>query len=113
VLNLLRQQALPRLRLDRWGASAGLSCGRAKRRAGIVLASLQGRSAGEIAMMFAATENYVREVIHAFNAQGFAALDLKWSGGRPAKFDPAARDLICRIVRATPSALGNRSPRGA
>jgi transposase len=76
------------------------------RRAGIVLASMQGRSAGEIAMMFAATENYVREVIHAFNEQGFAALDPKWSGGRPAKFGPAARDLICRIARATPSALG-------
>jgi hypothetical protein len=45
------------------------------RRAGVVLASVQGRSAGEIAMMFAATENYVREVIHAFNEQGFAALD--------------------------------------
>lgn len=76
------------------------------RRAGIVLASVQGRPAGEIAMMFAATENYVREVIHAFNAQGFAALDPKWSGGRPAKFGPVARQLICRIARATPNALG-------
>jgi Helix-turn-helix domain len=56
------------------------------RRAGVVLASVQGRPANEIAVMFAATENYVREVIHAFNAQGFAALDPKWSGGRPAKF---------------------------
>src|SRR4051794_15712907 len=76
------------------------------RRAGVVLASVQGRPASEIAVMFAATENYVREVIHAFNDQGFAALDPKWSGGRPAKFGPAARDLICRIARATPSALG-------
>jgi transposase len=76
------------------------------RRAGVVLASVQGRSAGEIAMMFAASENYVREVIHAFNAQGFAALDPKWSGGRPAKFGPAARQLICRIARSDPHALG-------
>jgi helix-turn-helix protein len=53
------------------------------RRAGIVLASVQGRAAGEIAVMFAATEGYVREVIHAFNELGFAALDPKWSGGRP------------------------------
>jgi DNA-directed RNA polymerase specialized sigma24 family protein len=36
------------------------------RRSGIVLASVQGRSAGEIAAMFAATEGYMREVIHAF-----------------------------------------------
>jgi transposase len=76
------------------------------RRAGVVLASVQGRSANEIAMMFAATENYVREVIHAFNDQGFAALDPKWSGGRPAKFGPAARQLICRIARSDPHALG-------
>jgi hypothetical protein len=36
------------------------------RRSGIVQVSAQGRSAGEIAAMFAATEGYVREVIHAF-----------------------------------------------
>lgn len=76
------------------------------RRAEVVLASVQGRSAGEIAMMFAASENYVREVIHAFNQQGFAALDPKWSGGRPRKFGPAARDQICRIARSSPSGLG-------
>ncbi|GLY42841.1 hypothetical protein Amsp01_088640 [Amycolatopsis sp. NBRC 101858] len=43
------------------------------RRSGIVLASAQGRSAREIAAMFAATERYGREVIHAFNDSGFAA----------------------------------------
>src|SRR6188472_4715217 len=51
------------------------------RRAGIVLASVQGRSAAEAAGMFAATAQYAREVIHAFNTQGFAALDPKWSQG--------------------------------
>lgn len=76
------------------------------RRTGVVQASVQGRSAGEIAMMFAASENYVREVIHAFNTQGFAALDPKWNGGRPRKFGPAARELICRIARSAPTGLG-------
>jgi transposase len=76
------------------------------RRAGIVLASVQGRPASEIAVMFAASENYVREVIHAFNQQGFAALNPKWSGGRPRKFGPAARDQICRIARSAPTGLG-------
>ncbi|WP_285484348.1 helix-turn-helix domain-containing protein [Amycolatopsis sp. NBRC 101858] len=38
-----------------------------------MLASAQGRSAREIAAMFAATERYGREVIHAFNDSGFAA----------------------------------------
>ena len=45
------------------------------RRAGIVLASVQGRSAAEAAAMFAASLQYAREVIHAFNEKGFAALD--------------------------------------
>jgi transposase len=76
------------------------------RRAGIVLASMQGRTAGQIAQLFAASEGYVREVIHAFNDTGFAALDPKWSGGRPRKFGPVARELICQTARSTPSALG-------
>jgi hypothetical protein len=46
-----------------------------------VLASVQGRTAGEAAAMFAARAQYAREVIHAFSAHGFAALDPKWSGG--------------------------------
>jgi transposase len=48
----------------------------------------------------------VREVIHAFNDTGFAALDPKWSGGRPCEFGPAAPELICQTARSTPSALG-------
>lgn len=76
------------------------------RRAGIVLASVQGRSAGEAAAMFAATAQYAREVIHAFNQQGFAALDPKWSGGRPPKFGPHVRELICRVARTPPQQAG-------
>lgn len=34
-------------------------------------------------MMFAASENYVREVIHAFNTQGFAALDPNGTAAGP------------------------------
>src|SRR6185295_12748868 len=76
------------------------------RRAGIVLASAQGRSAAEAAGMFAMKPQYAREVIHAFNESGFAALDPKWSGGRPAKFGPAARDQISRIAACKPAELG-------
>ena len=76
------------------------------RRAGIVLASVQGRSAGEAAAMFAATAQYPREVIHAFNEQGFAALDPKWSGGRPRRFGPHARELICRVAKTAPQQAG-------
>jgi transposase len=76
------------------------------RRAGIVVASFQGRSASEAAAMFAASPQYVREVIHAFNTRGFAALDPKWSGGRPARFGPVVRELICRIAKTPPARLG-------
>src|SRR3954447_6248701 len=50
------------------------------RRAGIVLASVQGRSAVEAAGMFAMKPQYAREVIRAFNEQGFAALDPNGAG---------------------------------
>ena len=76
------------------------------RRAGIVLASTQGRSASEAAAMFAATAQYVREVIHAFNELGFAALDPKWSGGRPRRFGPQTRETIARVARTAPVQLG-------
>ena len=59
------------------------------RRAGIVLASLQGRSATEAAAMYAATPAYARDVIKAFNQMGFDALNPKWSGGRPRRIGPA------------------------
>jgi transposase len=75
------------------------------RRAGIVLASTQGRSATEAGAMFAATAQYAREVIHAFNAQGFAALDPKWSGGRPRRFGPEVRETIARIAKTSPQQL--------
>ena len=76
------------------------------RRAGIVLASAQGRSASEAAGMFAMKPQYAREVIHAFNEQGFAALDPKWSGGRPARFGPPVRETVCRVAKTPPQQLG-------
>jgi transposase len=76
------------------------------RRAGIVLASVQGRSAAEAAAMFAATTQYAREVIHAFNEEGFAALDPKRSGGRPRRFGPVAREIVCRVAKTPPQQLG-------
>jgi transposase len=76
------------------------------RRPGIVLASVQGCSASEAAAMFAVTAQYEREVIHAFNQQGFAALDPEWSGGRPPRFGPHVREIICRVARTPPQQAG-------
>lgn len=82
------------------------------RRAGIVLASMQGRSASEAAAMFAADPQYVRAVIHAFNQQGFAALDPRWSGGRPRRFGPHARELVCQTAKTAPEQRRSTVPWG-
>jgi transposase len=45
-------------------------------------------------------------VIHAFNESGFAALDPKWSGGRPKTISEHARRQVCPIARCCPRDLG-------
>ena len=53
------------------------------RRATIILASASGTPVPAIARLVAADEDTVRDVIHAFNERGLAALDPQWAGGRP------------------------------
>ncbi|MEQ7009324.1 IS630 family transposase [Actinopolymorpha sp. B17G11] len=48
----------------------------------------------------------MREVIHAFNEMGFAALDPKWSGGRPRRIGPEVRERICQVAKTPPGLLG-------
>src|SRR5258707_7123266 len=53
------------------------------RRAVIIMASASGTLVPAIARLVAADEDTVRDVIHAFNQKGLAALDPRWAGGRP------------------------------
>src|SRR3954447_19443945 len=53
------------------------------RRATILTASASGTPVSAIARLVAADEDTVRDVIHAFNERGLAALDPRWAGGRP------------------------------
>ncbi|MFC7643238.1 transposase [Streptosporangium lutulentum] len=53
------------------------------RRAIVVMMSGQGQSVPDITSLMQVGDDYVRDVIHAFNERGFDALDPKWSGGRP------------------------------
>lgn len=76
------------------------------RRAGMALASMQGRSVPEIATMFAAKEETVRELIKAFNDRGFAALDPKARRGSMPRIGPSVREQICRTARSDPARLG-------
>ena len=53
------------------------------RRAMIIMASASGTPVPAIARLVAADEDTVRDVVHAFNEKGLAALDPQWAGGRP------------------------------
>jgi hypothetical protein len=50
------------------------------RRAIVVLMSAQGQTVGDITSLLQVSDDYVRDVIHAFNERGFDALDPKPSG---------------------------------
>src|SRR5262245_22909738 len=76
------------------------------RRAIVVLMSAQRQAAPDIAQLLDCSPEYVRTVIHAFNESGFAALDPKWSGGRPATISEQVRRQVCLIARCCPLDLG-------
>jgi transposase len=76
------------------------------RRAIVVLMSAQGQAVPDIAHLLDCSPEYVRTVIHAFNELGFAALDPKWSGGRPATVGEPVRRQVCLIARCCPRDLG-------
>src|SRR5215813_4318615 len=67
------------------------------RRAIVVLMSAQGQSVPDIAHLLDCSQEYVRTVIHAFNESGFAALDPKWSGGRPRAISEQVRRRVCLL----------------
>jgi transposase len=66
----------------------------------------QGQSARNITTLMQVTDGYVRDVIHAFNEKGFAALDPKWKGGRPRLISQTMREHLCLIARTVPSEWG-------
>ena len=75
-------------------------------RAIVVLMSAQGQSVPDIAHLLDCSQEYVRTVIHAFNESGLAALDPKWSGGRPRTISEPVRREICLLARCCPRDLG-------
>jgi transposase len=54
-------------------------------------------------MLMQVGEDYVRDVIHAFNERGFDALNPKWNGGRAKTISDEAREHICLIARTSPA----------
>src|SRR5215472_10457473 len=76
------------------------------RRAMIIMASASGTLVPAIARLVAADEDTVRDVIHAFNAKGLAALDPRWAGGRPRLISDGDIDVIAAAARTRPEKLG-------
>jgi transposase len=76
------------------------------RRAIVVLMSAQGLTVRDITSLLQVSDDYVRDVIHAFNEPGFDALDPKPSGGRPKRIGEQIRAWICAIARTSPADWG-------
>ncbi|WTL68451.1 helix-turn-helix domain-containing protein [Streptosporangium sp. NBC_01495] len=76
------------------------------RRAMIIMASASGNTAPAIARLVAADDDTVREVIHAFNEIGLAALDPHWAGGRPRRITAEDQAFIVATARTRPKRLG-------
>jgi len=76
------------------------------RRAMIVMASASGTPVAAIARLVAADEDTVRDVIHAFNEKGLAALDPQWAGGRPRLISDDDVEFIVTAATTRPEKLG-------
>jgi transposase len=76
------------------------------RRAMIIMASASGTVVPAIARLVAADEDTVRDVIHAFNEKGLAALDPRWAGGRPRLISDGDIDVIVAAATTRPEKLG-------
>ena len=96
----------------RRGAGCSRSCGGAStssvrvRRAMIIMASASGTPVPAIARLVAADEDTVRDVIHAFNERGLAALDPQWAGGRPRLISDDESTFIVATATTRPKTLG-------
>jgi transposase len=76
------------------------------RRAMIILASSSGTPVPAIARLVAADDDTVRDVIHAFNERGLAALDPRWAGGRPRLISDDDIEFVVATARTRPRKLG-------
>ncbi|MGW1498289.1 helix-turn-helix domain-containing protein [Streptomyces mirabilis] len=72
------------------------------RRAIVVLMSARGQTVKDITTLMPVGEDYVRDVIHAFNEQRFGALDPN-GAGRPKTISDKVREHICLIARTSPA----------
>lgn len=75
------------------------------KRAQVVLSSAQGFTPPRIAENVLMSEDYVRDILKAFNEAGFAALKPKWGPGRPPKFTDGQRKALVDLATSRPRDL--------
>ncbi len=73
------------------------------RRAQMVLLSAQGMPVAKIAEVTFTGPDWVRDVIHNFNPDGFDSLHPKYKGGRPRTFTLPERREIMKIAKSKPA----------
>src|SRR2546430_14421024 len=76
------------------------------RRAQMVLLSAQGMNVAAIAKVAFTSEDRVRDVIHNFNADGFASLYPRYRGGRAPKFTLGQRREVKKNGHAKAAGAG-------
>lgn len=76
------------------------------RRALIVRASAGGIAAPLIARVLDADADHVRDVIHAFNADGVTALDPHWGPGPRRRITPTDEAYVVAVATTRPTKLG-------
>jgi transposase len=76
------------------------------RRAMIIMASASGTPVSAIARLVAADEDTIRDVVHAFNEKGLAALDPNWAGGRPRLISDEDIAVVVETATTRPEKLG-------
>jgi winged helix-turn helix protein len=76
------------------------------RRAQMVLWSAQGMSVAQVARLAFTSEDRVRDVLHNFNADGFASLFPSYAGGRPPVFTLAQQREIKKIAKSVSAMSG-------
>jgi transposase len=84
---------------------AGLD-GRVVRRAQMIRLSSAGKTAAEIAAVWAVSGQGVRKIINRFNREGIAGLSDRQRPGRPRKTDGRYVELLKRAVSVSPRDLG-------
>jgi transposase len=76
------------------------------KRAQVILASAQGFTPPKIALVALMSEDYIRELIRAFNESGLAMLKPKWGPGRPSRFTDEHRKGLVALATSRPKDLG-------